>query len=300
MKNTLKAHIALFLANFFYGINYIIVKGLMPYYISAPALTFVRIIPTTVLFWLICSLIKTDKIEKKDFRQLLFAGFFGVFCNQYLFIQGLDYSTPIDAAIIMTTSPILVFIMSAMILKDSVSKIKMTGIIIGAAGALILILGKGFTGFKLQHLKGDIMLLLNSISFAVYLLITRPLMIKYNALTVLKWVFLIGAIFYFPFGIIPFSHIVWNNMSPKIILSIAYVVFATTFLTYLLINYSLKLLKSTVVSMYIYIQPVIAAIVATLIGIDKPTAINISACILVFVGVYLVSGVNKQIKSLYK
>jgi drug/metabolite transporter (DMT)-like permease len=295
MKETIKAHIALFSANFFYGINYVIAKGIMPNYITARALVFLRIIPSTILFWILCYSLKLEKVEKKDILQLILAGTFGVFINQYCFIQGLDYSSPIDAAIIMTTNPIIVFIMSAIILKEYTSKTKITGVILGALGALILIFGKGFIGFDPKNFKGDWMLIGNSISYAIFLFLTKPLMIKYNALVVLKWMFLVGAILYTPVGIGPFMQINWTVIPPHIIVALFYVIVITTFLCYLLINYSLKTLKSSTVSFYIYTQPVIAAVLASFIGIDKPTLLNTTASLLVFVGVFLVTGMNRHL-----
>jgi drug/metabolite transporter (DMT)-like permease len=297
MNNLLKAHLALFMANLFYGINYVITKGVMPTYISPTALTFLRIMPSTLMFWLLCHFYYKEKVDKKDIPRLIVAGFLGVFINQLMFIKGLSYSSPIDAAIIMTTNPILVLILSAIFLKETITKTKATGVLLGAAGALILILGKGFKGFNADSITGDILLLLNSFSFALYLIVSKPLMEKYTATVVLKWAFLFGAIGFFPIGIMPFSATNWENITLPVSMSFIYIVFFTTFLTYLLINYSLKHVKSTTVSMYIYTQPVVAGIVATLIGMDKPSVINVTASFLVFAGVYMVSGVNKHVKA---
>jgi drug/metabolite transporter (DMT)-like permease len=289
-----KSHLALFLANFLYGINYVIAKGIMPDFISPEALVFLRIIPTTILFWIIGIWCYEPIKNKKDFATLLYAAFFGVFLNQYLFIAGLNKSAPIDASIIMTTNPILVLLAAALMLGEKISAIRLGGIILGAIGALLIVAGKGFVGFEHQHLNGDLLILANSVSFAIYMVFARPLMQNYNAVTVLKWIFLFGSILYFPFGFQEFTTIHWHSMSPRIILAILFIVLATTFLTYLLINYALIRLKSTTVSIYIYVQPVIAAVTAILIGMDRLTWLNITASILVFSGVYMVSVVNAK------
>jgi len=294
MNNIWKSHLALFSANFLYGLNYVIVKGIIPEYITPEALVFLRIIPTTILFWFAGIFVNQKISDSKDYWNILFSGFFGVFINNYLFIKGLNYSSPIDASIIMTTNPILVMIVAAIVLSERMSAIKIGGIIIGIVGALMLIAGKGFMGFKGQYLSGDLMLLANSVSFAVYFAFARPLMRKYDAVVVLKWIFLVGAIFYFPVGFGKLFSTHWNVMPGKIIFSISYVVVFTTFLTYFLINYSLKYLKSTTVSIYIYIQPIVAAIVAIITGMDRISILNISASLLVFLGVYLVSIVNHK------
>ena len=289
MARNLKPHIALFLANFFYGLNYVIVKSVMPVYISPIALTFLRIMPVTILFWIVGFMKESQTIDKKDFKNLFYASIFGVFLNMFLFIKGLNFSTPIDAAIIMTTNPILMLVVAAIALNERISFLKIVGIIAGAAGALILVGGKGILGFNQNTISGDLMLLANSVSFAIYLAIARPLMQKYDSITVLKWVFLFGSIMFFPIGFPEFKNVQWHAMGSFVILTLTYIIFVTTFLTYLLINYSLKFLKSTTVSIYIYIQPVVAAAFAVLIGMDKFTVLNITASSLVFTGVYLVS-----------
>jgi len=294
MNNTWKSHLALFLANFLYGINYVVAKGVMPVYITPVALTFLRIMPATILFWIAGLMVKHNKIEPKDYLNLFLAGIFGVFLNQFMFIKGLSLSGPINAAIIMTTNPIIVLLVSAFVLREKLSKLKLIGIFVGAVGALILVVGKGFSGFSQQSIAGDLLLLGNSISFAVYMIFAKPLMRKYDAFFVLKWIFLFGAILYFPFGINEFILVKWNVMPPHILFSLVYVVLGTTFLTYLLINYALKRLKPTTVSIYVYIQPVIACITAIAIGVDALTVLNILASLLVFSGVFLVSKVNSK------
>jgi drug/metabolite transporter (DMT)-like permease len=294
MAKNLKPHIALFLANFFYGLNYVIVKSVMPVYISPIALTFLRIMPVTILFWIIGSFKKNKITDKKDFKNLFFAAIFGVFLNMFLFIKGLNFSTPIDAAIIMTTNPILVLVVAAIFLHERISLLKIIGIVVGAAGALLLVGGKGIIGFNKDTISGDLMLLANSVSFAIYIALARPLMQKYDSITVLKWVFLFGSIMFFPVGFTEFKNVQWHAMNGFVFLTLAYIIFVTTFLTYLLINFSMKFLKSTTVSIYIYIQPVIAAAFAVLIGMDKFTVLNISASSLVFTGVYLVSSEGRE------
>jgi drug/metabolite transporter (DMT)-like permease len=294
MSKQIKPHLALILANVLYGVNYVVAKGVMPTYITPYALTLLRILPATILFWIVGFWVKQEITQKKDYLNLFFAGLLGVFLNQFMFISGLNLSTPINAAIMMTTNPILVMVVSAIVLKDKISVLKIFGIILGATGAVILIAGKGFTGFNQEHLSGDLLLLGNSVSFALYMAFARPLMQKYDAFVVLKWMFLFGAIMYFPIGITPLLKTNWSLIPFQGILSLIYIVIGTTFLTYLLINYALKHLKSTTVSIYIYTQPVVAGVTASLTGADKLTVMNISASVLVFVGVYLVSRVNKR------
>lgn len=293
MNTTIKAHIALFLANLFYGINYVIAKGIMPQYIEPEALVFLRIIPSAILFWALGLLIKQEIQDKPDYKNLFIAAFFGVFLNQFLFIKGLSFSSPIDASIIMTSNPILVLVVASIVLKERITTLKIIGIIAGACGALLLVGGNGFGEFKGEYLWGNILLLINSVSFAAYMVYAKPLMQKYDPVYVLKWTFLFGAILYIPFGFDNFMEVNWSTMPIKVILALAYIVLITTISTYFLVNYGLKHLKSTTVSIYIYVQPVVSALTAIVAGVDTLSWLNISASLLVFSGVYLVS-VNKH------
>lgn len=293
MNNNWKSHTALFLANFLYGINYVVAKGIMPEYIQPEALVFLRIIPSAIMFWLISMFFKEEIKSKSDYRYLFLAGLFGVFLNQFLFIKGLSFSTPIDAAIITTSNPILVLVVAAIVLKERISAVKIIGIIIGTFGALMLVGGKGFSGLHAENIKGDSLLLLNSISFAIYMALVKPLMQKYSSITVLKWTFLTGAILYFPIGINAFISTNWNALPAYAVSALFYIVLITTVITYFLINFALRYLKSTTVSIYIYVQPVVTAVTAILVGSDKLTWLNITASVLVFTGVYLVSIVKK-------
>jgi drug/metabolite transporter (DMT)-like permease len=289
MRNNYKSHLALIMANFFYGINYIIVKSIMPEFLSPVALTFLRIIPSSILFLVVGLTLKEKITDKKDFKYLFLAGVFGVFLSQFLFVKGLNYSSPIDASILITTTPILVLIVSVFAVKERVTATKITGILAGAFGAILLVGGKGIIEFNRQNLFGDLLLLLNSVAFAIYLAFARSLMLKYNTIVVLKWVFLFGAILYFPFGIREFLEIQWKVMPIHVIVGLLYIILITTFLNYFLMNFALKKLRSTVVSIYLYTQPVIAAVTSIIFGVDKPTLISMSSCALVFIGVYLVS-----------
>lgn len=292
MNTTLKAHFALLGANIIYGVNYTIAKDLMPNYITPFGLVFCRVVGALSLFWIIHSF-NYEKVEKKDFLLLAACGFFGVFANQLMFLYGLDNTTPINAGIIMTSNPILVLIASAIILKNRITLTKVSGIALGIAGALLLLLFKKDFSFGSTTLKGDLFIFLNAISYGIYLVIAVPLMRKYKPITVVKWVFTFGLIFVFPFGIEQFTEIEWTAFPLKIWFEFAFVVIATTFFAYLLNIYGLQKLNPSVVSTYIYLQPLLAAIFAIWLGKDSLDWIKIVAALLIFSGVYLVSKIDK-------
>ncbi len=295
MNNQFKAHISLFVANFLYGINYVIVKSIMPEYINAPALTFLRNFLSTILFWIFCMFIESKVIDKKDYPRFFWAALLGVSLNQFLFVQGLDYTTPMNAAIIMTTNPILVLIAASIMLRERIVGIKILGILLGAIGALIAIMSNGPINIGSQTAFGDGLMFLNSLSFALYLTVSKPLMGKYHTMQALKWFFLIGSLLLLPLGI---KYVDLNSLlhlPAKVYLALTYIIVVTTFLTYIMFNFSLKHLNASTVSIYLYMQPVVAGLTAYFLGMEKITILKIVATVLVFSGVYIVSKLGNKI-----
>ncbi len=289
MNKRFQAHIAIFGANLIYGINYTIAKGIMPDYAGAFGLTFMRVTGALLLFWFFSLIAGTEKIDRKDYPRLIFSGMFGVAFNQMLFLKGLSFTTPINSSIIMTINPVLVLIIAAIVLKERITWIKVIGIWAAGTGAGFLILSSGKVSLESETFLGNVMMFLNATSYAIYLVIVKPLMIKYKPITVIKWVFLFGWFIVTPVGFSEFTQINWQDMPTSIIVSISYVIIGTTFFAYLLNINGLKYLKSSTVSAYIYSQPVIASIVAIMLARDEITWIKIVSTLLVFVGVYLVS-----------
>jgi len=288
MNSNLKAHLALLGANVIYGLNYSIAKDVMPAHILPFGFIFCRVLGALGLFWLVHSF-KYEKVAKQDFLLLAVCGFFGVAANQLMFFYGLNITTPINAGIIMTSNPILVLVASAIILKNKITKTKLAGIFLGISGALLLLLFKTDFSFGSDTLLGDLFIFLNALSYGVYLVIAVPLMRKYNPITVIKWVFTFGFVFVLPFGWNQFTEIEWNAFSSDIWLKFTFVIIGTTFLAYLFNIYGLKKLNPSVVSTYIYLQPLLATVFAIWAGKDSLDWIKIVAAILIFSGVYLVS-----------
>lgn len=284
---------ALLGANLIYGINYTVAKDIMPVFIKPFGLVLCRVVGALALFWIVHSF-SYEKVERKDFLRLLACGIFGVFANQLMFLYGLDHTTPINAGIIMTSNPILVLIASAIILKNRITWTKISGIAIGIFGALLLLLFKKDFSFGSDTIRGDLFIFLNAISYGVYLVIAVPLMRKYKPITVITWVFTFGLIFVLPFGFNEFTEIDWSSFTTKIWWEVGFVVIATTFFAYLLNIYGLKKLSPAVVSTYIYLQPLLAAMVAIWAGKDSLDWIKIVAAVFIFSGVYLVSKTKSE------
>ena len=288
MNGRLWAHIAIFSANIIYGINYTIAKLIMPDYVLPFGLTLIRIVGGGLMFWILGMAFVREKMDRKDIGRIFLAGFTGVFFNQFLFLNGLNYTTPIDASIIMVVNPIMVLIFSAILLKDKITSAKIGGILLGATGVVILILKGGKVDFGSDNFLGNLMIFGNATSYALFLVITKPLMKKYHTVTVVRWAFLVGSFFIIPIGYEDVFHINWAALPLHIILAIIYVVLFTTFIAYILNIYGLKKVKPATVSIYIYLQPVIAAIVAILLGKDSVTGLKVFSTVLIFIGVYMV------------
>ncbi|MAY84152.1 MAG: EamA family transporter [Flavobacteriales bacterium] len=288
-KKRVLAHLAIFGANLIYGINYSVAKGLMPEHLTPFAFIFCRVFGALILFLLFASMRKTDKIERNDFWRLALCGLFGVAGNQLMFFYGLNLTSPINAAIIMTSNPILVMIFAALIIKAKITATKLAGVFLGLAGAAALILHGNQLSVESDGLIGDLFIFLNGTSYALYLVLVKPLMSKYSPLTVIKWVFLFGAFYVFPFGFQEVQQVEWSSFTPTIWYSFIFVVVGTTFLAYLFNIYGLKRLNPTTVSTYIYSQPLIASIIAILFYDGELTFVKVLSALLIFSGVYLVS-----------
>lgn len=219
---------------------------------------------------------------------------FGVACNQLLFLKGLSITTPINASIIMISNPIVVLLIAAAVLKEKVSISKLLGIGLGISGAMLLLLFNKSFSFGSETITGDIMILINSISWALYVVLVKPLMSKYNTFTIVKWVFLFGFCYVLPFGFSEFKEVDFSSLPYNIWADILFVVVATTFFAYVLNTYALRALSPSVVSIYIYLQPFLATLFAVfLYHNDTLDLRKIVAAVLIVAGVYLVSIPNK-------
>lgn len=285
----IKPHLALLGANTIYGLNYVIAKGIMPDYLMPRAIILIRVAITVLVFWSLHFFLPSEKIEKRDHFKFFISAFFGVAINQILFFEGLNLSTPINASIIITVIPVLILIFAHFILKERVTPPKIAGIVMGAAGALIVILSAGIGDFSVNTMLGNAMIFINATSWALYLVLIKPLMERYDSFTVMKWVFLYGLIIVVPFSWSSLSTSNLENIPLNIWLSVAYVVFAATILAYFLNNYSLKTISPSVNGIYIYLQPLIAAVVAILLGRDELTMTDVISATLIMAGVFFVT-----------
>ena len=252
-----------------------------------------------MLFWSLRAMFP-QKVEWKDAGRFLLCGLTGVAVNQLFFFEGLMRTTPVNASIIMVATPILVLVLSGLIIGERITPQKLGGVVLGAAGALILILSHDTGGGEGASLKGDLFILINACSYAVYLVMVKPLMRKYSAITVMGWCFLLGSLIVVPFGAGEFAQVEWPLLSSAVLWKMAFVVVCVTFIAYLLSTWALRHVEPSVVGIYIYLQPMLALLFTWLAvrlpwlgsGIPGTTIgfgwVQAFSAALIFLGVYLV------------
>lgn len=282
-------HTALFAANLIFGINNPIASVLMPEVIDPFALIFFRFAGGMVLFWLASLFVKSEKVTKADKFQLFLASIFALTLNQIPFFYGLSVTSPIDASIVVTMLPIATMVLAAVFLKEPITQMKVTGVLVGATGALLIVFNSAGHASGNGNMTGNLIVFLAVVSFGIYLTVFKKLISRYHAVTVMKWMFLWGTLTGLPFCYQSLTTLQVDLFTVENWLSIGYVIVFSTFIGYLLLPVGQKSLRPTTLSMYNYMQPVVASIVAISAGIDTFGYQQALAGLLVFAGVYIVT-----------
>ncbi len=296
MSRIVKAHLSMLGVAVIFGLHYSIAKSMMPAYLTPWQMVFIRLLGAVILFWAFQRLFVREKVERRDLLMLALCGLVGFTLNIALFYAGLNLTTPVDASIIHVTNPIMVLILASIILREKVTIRKTGGILLGMSGALILILWGRHMQFGGQTAWGNILVTLNMACYSLYLVLLKPLLVKYHTVTILKWVSFFGFLFVIPISArsmldISFANFDWYAWS-----ALFYIIVLTTFLVYLMINYSLNILSPTAVSYYTYLQPILAAVSSVSIGMERITLPKVVAAVLIFAGVYLVTGKTREVR----
>ncbi|WP_224484166.1 DMT family transporter [Robertkochia aurantiaca] len=295
MNNRVTALLAAFGASAIYGVNHTVAKELMPVYIKPFGLILLRVLGAAVLFWLLSVRGPKEKIAPQDWKRLIACAIFGMVINMLMFFKGLSLSTPINSSVIVTLSPIIVFVLSAIFIRERITWIRATGILMGFAGAISLVLfGNEIRTDAPDIPLGNLLFIINATSYAIYLVLVKPLTAKYHAITLMKWLFLIAVFINLPVTLNEFLEVRWTSLPWNAIWRMGYVILGTTFLTYLFNIYALKHLKASTIGAFIYLQPLIGIIFAIAAGADELTIEKTGAALLVFAGVYLVSRKGKD------
>lgn len=285
---SLTGHASILAASIMWGLNAPIGKSVLNQF-SALSVTAFRMVGAALAFWLLSFFLPKEQVSPKDMVRLFFAALFGVVFNQGMFVFGLSLTSPIDASIVTTTTPIITMIVAAIYLREPVTNKKVIGIFIGAMGALTLILSSPTSGSGNSNILGDILCLVAQFSYAVYLTVFKDLIGKYSAVTISKWLFIYASICFIPFSFRDVVAVDFLVIPTHIWFQLSYVVLGATFLAYLCMMNGQRLLRPTIVSMYNYVQPIVATIAAVAMGMDTfgwQKAVSIG---LVFLGVYVVT-----------
>ena len=277
-------------ANIIFAVNFSIAKQATPLWIKPFGLNVARVLVTTALFWLMAPFERRDRpVDRRDWLTILACALTGVTINQLLFIRGLSMTYATHASLIQLATPIMIPVFAWIFLREPIGSRRSLGLLMGVTGAALLILRRVDGSSADDVMAGNIMILLNAVSYSVYFILAKPLMAKYAPARFMRWVFTIGTCIITPIGWNEFTQADWVSFTPQAWFSVGFVVIGATFLAYMFNIYALKHLDAGAIGSYIYLQPVMAAMVATL-WYDEPFTFSqaISAA-LIFAGVYLVN-----------
>ena len=274
-------------------------KDAMTHGLDGIDLATMRIVGGAILFWLTSFFVKKEKVPNRDKFRLAGAGLFGLGLNQGCFTIGLSLTSPVNASIITTSLPIFAMILSAIILKERLTKLKVNGVLLGCIGAIILVLASANAeNEQKESLLGDLLCMCGQFSFALYLSLFNPLIKRYSVFTVNKWMFLWASLFMLPFTGYHLISDLCHGIPLKTWLEAGYVVCFGTYLGYILVMIGQHTLKPTVVSVYNYLQPIVAVSVTLFLGLAVLKINHIFAIILIFSGVGMV--IRSQSKKIGK
>ena len=292
-KNTISGHLAAFTAYAIFGFNIIVCKDLTSGHLIPPLGIFtIRSIIAGTLFWLVSAFMPKERIEKTDYIRIFAASMLGFFMCQITFLIGIPHITPMDCSIMTAMSPICTMIIAAIAIKEPITFRKGSGVAVSFAGIIYLILSRVSTatgGATESTPFGIAMMVLNVLSFSMYLGIFRPLIAKYTVVTFMKWIFLFAACVSAPISFKGLVNVDWSGIPSIQYAELAYLTICATFISYFLIPVSQKRIRPTLVSMYSYVQPIIAIVVSIIIGMDMLTWQKVAAAVMVFGGVIIVS-----------
>lgn len=281
-------------AGVIYGINHTIAKGLMPQVIEPYGFILLRVIGACAAFWVLSLLGPKERVRRKDWGRLLLCAFFGMALNMTAFFKGLSLSTPINSSVVITLVPVILLVLGRVFLKEVIALRKTLGIFIGLSGAIGLILLDVPKQLNAPNIPlGNFFFVLNALSYSIYLIIVKPLTAKYHVLTLMRYFFTIAVVINLPLGYREFIQVSWLSLSPLIIAQLVFVVLGTTVLTYLFNIYALKHLSPSTIGAFIYLQPVVATVVALWVGADQLTPLRCVTALMIFTGVYLSSQKRK-------
>ena len=291
-STNISGHIACFTAYAIFGVNIIVCKDLTSGHLISPIGIFtLRSLGAGLMFWILSLFLPAEKVEKKDYLKILAAAFLGYFVTQLTFLVAIPDVTPMHCSIISSMSPIYTMFIAAVVLKEPLSWKKAGGVVLSLCGILFLIFNNasGTSGVFESKLSGIFLMFLNSLSFSLYLGIFKPVIAKYSVVTFMKWIFLFSALMSLPLSLREVVSLEWTKIPSVQMWELGFLIVFATFVSYFLIPFGQKRIRPTLVSMYSYIQPIIATIISIILCMDILTWQKLMAALMVFAGVFIVS-----------
>ena len=291
-STNISGHIACFTAYAIFGVNIIVCKDLTSGHLISPIGIFtLRSLGAGLMFWILSLFLPAEKVEKKDYLKILAAAFLGYFVTQLTFLVAIPDVTPMHCSIISSMSPIYTMFIAAVVLKEPLSWEKAGGVVLSLCGILFLIFNNasGTSGASESKLSGIFLMFLNSLSFSLYLGIFKPVIAKYSVVTFMKWIFLFSALMSLPLSFREVVSLEWTKIPSVQMWELGFLIVFATFVSYFLIPFGQKRIRPTLVSMYSYIQPIIATIISIILCMDILTWQKLMAALMVFAGVFIVS-----------
>ena len=291
-STNISGHIACFTAYAIFGVNIIVCKDLTSGHLISPIGIFtLRSLGAGLMFWILSLFLPAEKVEKKDYLKILAAAFLGYFVTQLTFLVAIPDVTPMHCSIISSMSPIYTMFIAAVVMKEPLSWKKAGGVVLSLCGILFLIFNNasGTSGASESKLSGIFLMFLNSLSFSLYLGIFKPVIAKYSVVTFMKWIFLFSALMSLPLSLREVVSLEWTKIPSVQMWELGFLIVFATFVSYFLIPFGQKRIRPTLVSMYSYIQPIIATIISIILCMDILTWQKLMAALMVFAGVFIVS-----------
>ena len=286
--NRLKPHLALLVCNVLWAMDYPFYNIVLPHYVHPMAMVSASLV-ATALFSLVPLLWqKAEKVERADIRKLIGAALLIGVLRKVFIMYGLSMTSPIDGSIIDTIVPLLVLVLSVLLGMDRFTRLKITGLVLGMAGAVAVVLAGASSNHAHSHLWGNVLIFLCACATSVYMVWFKRLIAKYRITTVLRWVYCAAAVMALPFGIGPIVHIDFAAIARHALFPTLFVLMVPTYVPNLMLNYALKTVQPTVSSIYTYLQPVLAIAISVGMGLDKLHADTVIFALVIFVGVGLV------------
>ncbi len=292
MNDKLKGHLASASCYIMFGLNIVMNKDVANSDIVSPyALFILRALGATVLFWIVSLFLPKEKIAKKDMLKIVVASFVGLFVPQMTFLLAITMTTSIDTSILGSFTPIMTMFVAAIVLKEPITWKKAGGVALSFVGVLLLILNMahGGNGVEISSPQGILLMMLNGLSFAIYLGAFRPLISRYNVVTFMKWMFLFSTLISVPFCFTDMLDVEYGKLTASLSWEVAYIIVFATFVAYFLIPIGQKYLRPTIVSLYSYLQPIVAVVISICVGLDRLSLDKVVSIVCVFAGVWLVN-----------